>query len=485
MSKNVLVLNKSLNADYSYQETIESYLDDIFRIIKCTSHSYVTSCDISDNNAMIYGKTKICLTYRNEEGEILYADFLEDFCEKISLDGISDNAFVNAVACDKYCNFRVINQRRIDVHTTFLISVKVYDSKSVSVIGECEGSKLNEMYLDDMYIENSVIERLDFEDEIPLSAQNNGIKRVISFDSNIKLISDKTVKDKVFIKACVSIDVLYTNNNNEIEKISHSFDVSKIFEIVGIDDDSKCFVDLYEGCFYLKAKSYSDNENSKIEIYGDVYANINVLKEEKRKIILDGYIIGHKMNNSYSGISCCTNSELLEKQCNDRISIKLTQQIKKIISFSARLVQSIKKGNYISSEFCFKVLYETVDGDVINFENSREISTEINNENCLVLKGCLNSFDYNIVDDTTINVNVDYVISGCVGREYMITVLSDMCCGEESYDAPALTLYFARTNESIWDIAKKFSSDTELIKSENDIKADTLEFNKVLIIPGL
>ena len=43
----------------------------------------------------------------------------------------------------------------------------------------------------------------------------------------------------------------------------------------------------------------------------------------------------------------------------------------------------------------------------------------------------------------------------------------------------------AKQNEKLWDIAKKFSSDIELIKKENNITCESLDSNKVIIIPGL
>ena len=60
-----------------------------------------------------------------------------------------------------------------------------------------------------------------------------------------------------------------------------------------------------------------------------------------------------------------------------------------------------------------------------------------------------------------------------------------MDCLDEAVNYPALTLYFAKQNEKLWDIAKQFSSDIELIKKENNITCESLDSNKVIIIPGL
>ena len=64
-------------------------------------------------------------------------------------------------------------------------------------------------------------------------------------------------------------------------------------------------------------------------------------------------------------------------------------------------------------------------------------------------------------------------------------VLSEISASDDVIDYPALTVYFGKENESVWNIAKTFSSDIELIQKENDLGSDVLESNKVIIIPGV
>ena len=97
----------------------------------------------------------------------------------------------------------------------------------------------------------------------------------------------------------------------------------------------------------------------------------------------------------------------------------------------------------------------------------------------------VSSFDYTIVNDKNISVNVMYSYCGYMGKQKEINALSEIECTDDSVSVPALTLYFAKQNEKLWDIAKKFSSDIELIKKENNITCESLDSNKVIIIPGL
>ena len=52
-------------------------------------------------------------------------------------------------------------------------------------------------------------------------------------------------------------------------------------------------------------------------------------------------------------------------------------------------------------------------------------------------------------------------------------------------DSPALVVYFAKEQEQLWDIAKKFRTSVELIKTENELKDDVLQSRRILLIPGM
>ena len=131
---------KNIDLDFDCQETLPAYVDDIYRIVKCCARSYITSADISFNEIKVFGKVNIYLTYYNENSLLCYADFEEEFTRSITAENLSDNAFVCAHICDKYTSFRVINQRRIDIHLSSLMHIDVYDKNNTLVVG---GARIN------------------------------------------------------------------------------------------------------------------------------------------------------------------------------------------------------------------------------------------------------------------------------------------------------------------------------------------------------
>lgn len=484
LSKNDLVFCKSIGIDKNYQETPEAYLDDISKVVKCTSHSYVTSCDIKDSTVYIAGKTEICLTYYNESKELLYTDFVEDFNENIAIEKASEYAFSFAKVCNKYCNFRLINQRRIDIHTAFALNVSVYDKKSCPCLNKCDHSKLRTFDEKIAYVENAIISKIDVEESFSLPSNSNGIKRVVSFETNVSSIELKTIKDKALVKSSICLNVLYTDNDNSISRAEFTFETSKIVEIAGVDEKCSCIADITMGSLYVKAKSTSDNSGGKIELYGDFSLSVVVVKEETNSVVADGYIIGQKTKNNYSKFDCLADGNYNSVENSTKLSLDLSVSVLKIIDFTVKAGECSIKNQKLSVDFEVCILAETTEHSLEYIAMIKTVESKTDNAE-LAASAFVSSYDYTIVNEKNISVNVLYTYCSYSGKAKSIGVLSEMECLDDVVSYPALTLYFAKQNEKIWDIAKQFSSDTELIKKENNITCDCLDGNKVIIIPGL
>ena len=63
--------------------------------------------------------------------------------------------------------------------------------------------------------------------------------------------------------------------------------------------------------------------------------------------------------------------------------------------------------------------------------------------------------------------------------------MNEIEASDECINFPALTVYFGKKSESVWSIAKSFSSDIDMIMKENNLENEILDTNKVLIIPGI
>ena len=97
------------------------------------------------------------------------------------------------------------------------------------------------------------------------------------------------------------------------------------------------------------------------------------------------------------------------------------------------------------------------------------------------------NYDFVINNTSKINLRLSIDYTAFLYQEENIEYITDISTDEmlDDSNTPQLTLYFAKKNESVWDIAKSFSTDSKLIIDENELTSDIIDTRRVLLVPGM
>ena len=485
LERNAAVFSKALEAENDYQEALPAYCDDIYKVVKCVANNSITSAEINYNEVIINGKCQVCITYLNENSNLCFADFEEEFSKTVSIDNLSDRAFACAVINDKYTNFRVINQRRIDVHSSAVIHLTVYDSVKCPCISSCEDSKLRIDKVTTADVISSVISKIEFDEDFMIPADSNSIKRIISCFAFASITDTKIIKDKALIKAVVSLSVLYTTDTSdeEILRVDYSFNVSKIIDVSGIDENDIVISNINVSNVYLKAKVSSGDKMNVISAFGEVNVNSSFIREAEQDIISDGYVLNRRSNCSYSDYNCFSGGSHLVENKTANLTFDLSAEVKEIKEAALSLSTPVVRGNKLVSKVNLNAICVTDNDSLSSVPASAEIEFNLHDYEEAVASLSLQSFDYKLNQNGSLDARLNLLIDVYAYNNYSYKVLSDIEPEEDFINYPSLTVYFAKQKESLWSIAKSFSSDVELIARENNVSGDALDTNKVIIIP--
>ena len=485
LEHNGKILSKQIEAENDFQETVPAYCDDIYRVIKCSCRSYITSADISYNEIKIYGKIEIGLSYYNENSNICFVDFEENFTKTVSADNLSDSSFVCADICDKYINYRVINQRRIDIHTSSTVIFDVYDRISCPQISVCENAKLKKENVKTSNIINSIMTKIEFDEDYSLPAGFEPVKRVISFTAYASVTETKTIKDKALVKANVNISALYVadNENEEIENIEYTFNVSKIIDCSGISDKDICISDIKIGSLYVKAKNNGGERVNALEIFGDLSLNNVFIRENRLELVTDGYIPEYISECSYSDYGVNEAGEYVNENKLINLSFPMPDGVNRVYDIGLTVLTPIFKSGKLIFSVQADVLCENENGEIISFSAGDDAELNYPSYSEAVAGVSINSFDYTISDRNSLDLRINSVINMYMFNTRNISVLTDVNETDRISNTPSLTVYFGKADESVWNIAKRFSSDENVIIEENSLVSDILDADRVLIIP--
>lgn len=483
LEKNCLVCKKNVDIENDFQETLQQFSSDIYRVVKCSCHGYITSIDVAENCVVVNGKIQLNLTYYNEESVLSYADFEENFSKTVDVDGVSQSAFATARIYDKYTSFRVINQRRIDIHCAHCMTVLVYDKTSTPCLSACNGSRLKYESIDCVNVVNTSHNKIEFDEEMQI---NSSVNRIINQCAYATVVDTKMIKDKALIKIHIRSVINYTTGDEDcVDTTEKSFELSKIVEIPGIDEDDIMIPCAAIGSLYAKTKSTGDNSSSVIQLYGDAVITTTIVRKSQMDVVTDGYILNHRCDCRYDKCCMSVDGRLQKDSETYNLSFSFNNDICEVKSCQLCLLDYCVRDCTIVMTFSLNVLCINLEGSVVCYSSTAQTQVGIGNHSDAIAGISINSFDYTLSSANCIDVRVILDIDAFVYNNREVNLLSELDTTDEVVDYPALTVYFAKQNESVWNIAKCFSSDIALIQKENNLTSDVLDCNKILLIPGV
>lgn len=475
------------NFDLDFQENLPQYLDDIERIVKCSIECAVTNYSIHDNKLNIHGKASITLCYVNNEECALSTTFEEDFSKSVDIKSNDKPSFANVKLRCKYSNFRLINQRRIDVCASLCADICIYSSIETRCLTNCKNSFVKESKLDFLETRDAGTSNLDFDETVILSADSQ-IKNIVNSYVTCFLDDVKIVKEKMLVKLNVQASIVYLNDDNCIEKYIHKFSLSKIIDVKDFDGESKAFVNCCVSSIYLKTLSNEDNALNKIEIISNIAINYCLISQKQENVITDSYLPHYDTNSDLTKITLKSNPIFYSDSRTDELMFTSEKNIIEVLDIKPVISECVVSESVIKANVLLSVLFYDDNSRLCSFEESQELSILLNDYKCCGDSNInIISFDYILKGSNEIALRLNYSYTAYLYEIKNVEFLTDIYLGEEKEDLniPELTLYFADKGEDVWNIAKKFSTDMSLIMRENSLSTETIENKMVLLVPGM
>lgn len=472
------VFSKCVDVDIDYQESLMSYHDDMLKVVRCRVCNEVNNTDFNSGALTVYGKSKIFITYVSETtGCLTTADFEEDFKKIIQIDCDCTDIQSDITVINKYNNFRVINQRRIDVHSCFSLKIDAVCVKQTEMVVEDENLLIKRDTVNYFSYIGCSSAKSEFEEEAVIPSDSELIKKVINTFYNINIEETKIIKDKMLVKLAASFSLLYTTDteNEIIRKCEKNISVSKIIDVSGIDEGDIPIINAEIGNLFVKPKADVNNELRVIDIVGDINISSSVYRKSEIEISTDSYSPVLRTTNAYNKFQFNSDGRFYNEVISDSMlfefeNINITEVLDLSIQVSGE--NEIELGAFVLNDNSHVVyLTQRKEFEFSSFKSSK----------CYV-----KNFDYVIKSSSSINVrySIEYFAVNFEEKTYDILSSIDVE-GAYDTDSPTLVVYFANRNEKLWDIAKKFRTSADLIKRENELNDDVLETSRVLLIPGM
>lgn len=494
LCKEYKTLSSSLQRDtvresfeLDFQESLPQYLDDIQKIVRCSVKNVAVDYECGATEIKIFGKTIISITYLNENNCILSNIFEEDFTKSFALNEDNVNfAQINLIT--KYSNFHLINQRRIDIHTSVKAEIPVFSQCNEKCLTNCKNAFVKEYNPTRLKEKCCGIISEEFDETFAISASSAQIKNIINTFSHCCVEETKIIKDKMLVKAKITFSILFENSADAVEKSVHSFSLSKIIEISDADENDKAFVNASVSGIYVKTKANSDNKLCDIEIVGRIAFDYRLFAICDDEYIVDSYIPKFETDIERKELEIKSSPLYYNENKTCEIALDCDRNIIEIVDLKAEAAYCSVENSLMTVGFNISFLYYDDASQLFYFEKTSDYKFTVN-DNQLSGTGSvsLKSYDYVIKNAQSVALRISFEYSAYLFKNEKVSYITDISAsGEKSnLNLPQLTLYFAKKNENVWDIAKKFSTDARLIMEENNLSSQIIECQKVLLVPGM
>lgn len=478
---------------------LPDYCPDIFRVLKCFVIPGVTSTGINGDRLTFELSVTIRVIYRGESKGLHCIEQTLDFSKTVDLPADTADPSVKITPAVEYVNCRVVNQRRLDVRANVICRVIAIGEKKCEAVSDAFGCGIQLRKTPVVFPAKRIVsaKRITVIEEMELAAGKPLIGSILRLDTAVKKGEQKVIPGKLVTKGEATVSMLYLpkdGGDKPPEQMKFSIPFSQIIDIGGIEEGYEPETDITAAKCIVTPKA---DEPSTLECELVLLVNITALRYDTRELVTDAYSTMYECEceelpcapdcapqridasvSLQTDISCSDGKtdQVYDLWCErptvsaryDENGGCITLYGKATFCMLAKLGDGVPA--YSEKECAFEQKLEIGDDDPKLYEAAPTVS----------VRGC----SYTIGEDG-VRAKAELEIGGSRKKKLAAKLLSGLNVRTDKPKACdgkcAVKICYTGAEESLWDIAKKYSTSAQAIAEENDTGGDNA--GRILIIP--
>ncbi len=495
---NETVFTQTVEQPIDISISLPDYCDDIVSILKCRVEPYISSKNINGQNVMIEGNAVTTLIYLTDDRKIRSVEYIYPFAKTVDtkMDCNDMNVFVSAKS--EYVNCRALTQRKADVHGSISVCVKAICAKKADVVVDIEADHM-QFYRKNV---NSTMQLgcndkcLIIDEEFALDNLNDTPMGIVRYDLHTTVKDCKIIGNKAVVKGEATLDVLYYSVNEKICRFCESVPFSQIVESDGFNDECECSAKLEVMSKDLRIQN-AGQKDSAFYLNAKICVNVFSMCNNEIPVIIDAFSTDYETELAQKNITF----EWINQKINEKFLCKKNLEfgemtVSEVVDFkcdaSVLEVQLQNKQLVINGVVMICVMFYDRDGvphyceKPVEFKYCCNVANEPEGFRCEPIIDAVAS-NFTITGDNCIEARVELCVNADLySVEQKLAVCDVRVLENERKNKStkgALVIYYAKCNESVWNIARKYNTSPTHIKHVNNIENDMLCEDITLLIP--
>lgn len=476
--------------------SLPDYCPDISRVLRCCVAPSIISSKISGDRACADGNALVRIIYADENNNICTCEQNFPFSKFIQLGSDTSGALSTDISV-QYTNCRAVNKKRIEVHALLHISFRISGVSrcpAITSVGrQTVQTKTREVNFSDLLSTECKI--IPLSETVELPADYLPAERVVACCGAPVLNDVRVVQDKILIKGEADITLIYCSDENHGEsvKFNHSIPINQVLEVPGITENSTPAVRLRTlGC-ECNVRNDTNSDPRLIEINCNILATVKAYSKAQLNCITDAYCIDGNLQSDYEKREFMSLCDKVHETHIQKFAVDLSSlDAKKICCLwwdMPKVNKTLHDGN-LGLHCIIPLNIVAVDSDErpvfcereIDFEFSRsvDVNGSVVEDECVVPLG----FSWGSISDGKTEIKGEFLIDADVfSLDTVNTLVGADILSTDSKTTTCVIVYFPDKEESLWNIARKFNTTVDMIKSENTIQGECAPDGVPLLIP--
>ena len=467
---------------------------DILNVISSDGIVTVYKKEVLDGKVRIDGSINTYIIYlaNDENGSNRTLNTVLDFTYVFdSINCKSGMTFNENIVIDKI-ECKVINERKISVKAILKLDGALYSDEDIDIVSAIQENE-DVQILNSKKQVNSLIGKAETKVYAKDTLRINDEDRLAEIMRVCTRIINKSMKvsyNKILAKSDLEVKIIYLTEDNRICKDKIIIPIMGFVDMENVSDDNKFDIDYNIRNIIIKPNSGDENS-----VYIEAEIEICLLAYEQKEVTLieDAYSIYSDLSLSEEKINSVIEKENIDEICN----------VNKEIS-----VPEIDNNSIYNIEITPKINNYSLKNSKINYEMELNMEVLFNHNNSLETKNIIVPFNFEIASDlindkddiktqldikdkdinisnSNININVEIEFSVKLFSSEELNVINNISINElRNCNNYSMVIYFVKSGDTLWEIAKKFRSTVEDIARINNIEdVDKLDIGQQLYIP--
>ncbi len=491
------VLTKSISKKLDWDVNVPDSKRDVLKIL-----SSFTECSISD-----YSFQKDCCNIKLEAiSRILYIPedaSSENICTIETKENFSVKVDIPSDLAWEYEDIHIkclnepcvlINSRKLGVRLSANIIIELYKNTEAANLQENDGIVLLKNDFNSTCIHCIKNEKISISPAFSLPSGKPAICEVLKLCVKLMDKELKPITNKAVFKGNIHAELLYISDISTIETVLFETPFTEIIDMNGIDDSMQLMysADVKKACCELILGE--DNFGKGVNISGVIDLRIKACTTGKAQYVVDAYSPMYEEGLSKRTVSSICFSDVF----TDTVSLKEVLEfedtvISEVYSVWTDVVTrsaEVENGRImISASLCCKVLYRTQSGmrcetKNINFEHAQNIDCDTDYESIDIMCEPEN-LSFVIAGNNMLEIRCNVKLSSYLSSQKEITAITSINLNKETpkkLNRAPVVAYFPQNDETLFAVAKKYSSTPDRIKELNSLSEDWCRKGTCVII---